>query len=107
MVRFGDRRVVGPPGRTGPCLSGRGLAWEAASGGKGKGGGARPRRSRCRPAGGDGALPVGPGAVVVDGVVVEGNGGGRRFRSRDWFEGSDRMGQAALDLGGEMNYGSS
>ncbi len=42
---------------------------------------------------------------MVDGVVVEGNGGGRRFRSRDWFEGSDRMDQTALYLERFMNYG--
>jgi dihydroxy-acid dehydratase len=42
---------------------------------------------------------------VVDGVVVEGNGGGRRFRSRDWFEGSDRIDQTALYLERFMNYG--
>ncbi len=42
---------------------------------------------------------------MVDGVVVEGNGGGRRFRSRDWFEGSDRIDQTALYLERFMNYG--
>jgi dihydroxy-acid dehydratase len=42
---------------------------------------------------------------VVDGVVVEGTGGERRFRSRDWFEGSDRMDQTALYLERFMNYG--
>ena len=43
--------------------------------------------------------------VVVDGVVVEGDGGGRRFRSRDWFEASDRLDQTALYLERFMNYG--
>ena len=42
---------------------------------------------------------------MVDGVVVEGDGGGRRFRSRDWFEGSDRIDQTALYLERFMNYG--
>jgi len=27
MVRFGDRRDVGPQGPMRPCLSGRGLSW--------------------------------------------------------------------------------
>ena len=42
---------------------------------------------------------------MVDGVVVEGAGEGRRFRSRDWFEGTDRIDQTALYLERFMNYG--
>ncbi len=37
--------------------------------------------------------------------MVDGPRGGRRFRSRDWFEGSDRVDQTALYLERFMNYG--
>ncbi len=37
--------------------------------------------------------------------MVEGPRVGRRFRSRDWFEGSDRIDQTALYLERFMNYG--
>jgi len=38
-------------------------------------------------------------------VLVDGQRDGRRFRSRDWFEGSDRIDQTALYLERFMNYG--
>ena len=37
--------------------------------------------------------------------MVDGQRDGRRFRSRDWFEGSDRIDQTALYLERFMNYG--